>query len=131
MKRIAVALGLICALASAGPASAVDYVQCNAMRAAYDRELAALVAERTSRRDYGIRSTAKPCGLPPFAGASTAEVGGYSACRESAFDAGVREWDEQHKQLDHWTGKSTGSPLAMNLFRIYMDMSTASCQLPG
>lgn len=131
MKSTTVALAIMSALAAAGPSAAVDYVQCNAMRAAYDRELAALIAERTSRHDYGVRSTVKPCGLPPIAGAATAEASAYAACRQSAFDVGVREWDERHKQLDPRTGKSTGSPIAMTLLKIYMDMSKGSCPLPG
>ena len=114
----------------AGPALAVDYVQCNAMRVALDREMADFMAERTRRHQAGMKNVLQSCGLSPINGAPTSQVEAYEACKKPVYEIGVREWDKQNNQLDPKTGKATGSRFAMNMVRIHADMVKNNCPTP-
>lgn len=114
----------------AGPVLAVDYVQCNAMRVAYDREMTALLNQRSNRHQAGLEVVVERCGLPPIAGASEAERSSFESCRLPAYDAAVQEWSEQNGEFDPKTGKFIGSRYALNALRIYADMIKNKCLLP-
>ncbi len=118
------------AILIAGPALAVDYVQCNAMRVAYDREMAAFVEQRTVRHRAGLRTVTQRCGLTPIAAASEVERSTFESCRLPAYDAGVQQWDKQSGELDPKTGKSTGSRYAANVMRIAADLYKNKCPMP-
>jgi hypothetical protein len=130
MKHLAPATAAAAAVFIAGPALAVDYVQCNAMRVAYDREVAALVAQRTMRQQAGRRVVIQRCGLSPGTTTSTAEQSAYEACMLPAYEAGVQQWDADNGELDPKTGKSTGSRYALNAVRILTDMTKNKCPMP-
>jgi hypothetical protein len=130
MKLIIPAAATVTALLIAGPALSVDYVQCNAMRVALDREMAALVNQRLVRSYAGDSVVTQRCGLPPIAGASETELSTWESCKLPAYDVGVQQWDKQNGEIDPKTGKSKGSRFAGNVVKIYLDMSKNKCPMP-
>jgi hypothetical protein len=130
MNRI-VAIGAIAVVFAPLNASALDYVQCNAMREAYDREMALLISERYTRRQHGLKRTVEACGLPPVAGATEDVNLKYKSCHDTAYADGVAGWDRVNRQISPKTGEPIGSPYAKSLLRIMEDMNKGGCPLPG
>ena len=113
-----------------GPALAVDYVQCNAMRVAFDRDLSALTNQRIARNRAGLAAVNQRCGLPPIAGAAATEQSAWDSCALPAYDAGAQQWDKENGELDPKTGKRTPSRYAMSVGKIGQDMILKECPMP-
>lgn len=112
-------------------ASALDYVECNAMREAFEREMSLLISERRARSQSGVRRSVEVCGLPPIPGANEDAALTYKSCYDTAYTSGVADWDVANQQVNTKTGMPTGSPYAATLVRIMEDMRKSGCPLPG
>ena len=89
MKLLIATAVTAAAVLIAGPTLGIDYVQCNAMSVAYDREMTALLNQRSNRHQAELKVVVERCGLPPIAGASEAERSSFEPCRLPAYDSAV------------------------------------------